>query len=90
MALHLRAAETPPGPAWYPRAWAVWAAGVLTTFAALEAAALAAEPGSGRTLTAQLRRARRMSGAGIALFAAWLFWHVVLCGCETPSPKEDR
>jgi hypothetical protein len=70
----------------YPRAWACWAAGVLGSFAAIELAALRNAPGHG-TLTAQLRRNRRLSAACIAAFAVWAVEHVGRLGDET---KETR
>jgi hypothetical protein len=66
----------------YPRAWAYWAAGVLTSFAAIELVALRHAPTDG-TLTAQLRRNRRLSAACIAAFAAWALHHVALAGGES-------
>jgi hypothetical protein len=65
----------------YPRAWACWAAGVLGSFAAIELAALRNAPGHG-TLTAQLRRNRRLSAAAIAAFAIWAVDHVARQGAE--------
>ncbi|YCK35144.1 hypothetical protein ACNF49_13970 [Actinomadura sp. ATCC 39365] len=65
----------------YPRAWACWAAGVLGSFAAIELAALRQAPTDG-TLTAQLRRNRRLSALGIAAFAIWAVDHVARQGAE--------
>ncbi|MFI6296744.1 hypothetical protein ACIBEJ_34500 [Nonomuraea sp. NPDC050790] len=70
----------------YPRAWACWAAGVLGSFAAIEAIALVRAPGHG-TLTAQLRRRRAISAAGIALFGAWATAHI---GWQGHGRKETR
>ncbi|GAA4209181.1 hypothetical protein GCM10022252_75320 [Streptosporangium oxazolinicum] len=66
----------------YPRAWATWAAVTAGSFAVLEVAALLSEPGP-KTLSAQLRRQRHISGAAIAIGAAWLVHHVVWCGNDT-------
>ncbi|WP_433542051.1 hypothetical protein ACQP10_37830 (plasmid) [Streptosporangium sandarakinum] len=65
----------------YPRAWTMWAAVTALSFAGLEAAALLSDPGP-KTLSAQLRRRRRISGAAIALGAAWLVHHIVWAGEE--------
>jgi hypothetical protein len=59
----------------YQRAWACWAAGVVGSFAVLETAALLRDPNHG-TLSAQLRRKRTLSAAGVALFAAWAVHHI--------------
>ncbi|MEV1171605.1 hypothetical protein [Nonomuraea sp. NPDC049784] len=45
----------------------------------IETAALRSEPGP-KTLSAQLRRRRYLSGALIAAGAAWLIHHIVWCG----------
>ena len=63
----------------YPRAWACWAAGVLGSFTVIELAALRQAPGRG-TLTAQLRRNRRLSAACIAAFGLWAVDHVARQG----------
>ncbi|GAA3172829.1 hypothetical protein [Nonomuraea roseoviolacea] len=66
----------------YTRAWTYWAAAVITTFTALEAAALVRAPGRG-TLSAQLRRRRALSTAGIVLFGAWATVHIGWQGRES-------
>ncbi|MFI6793630.1 hypothetical protein ACIBG4_40500 [Nonomuraea sp. NPDC050383] len=66
----------------YTRAWTYWAAAVIATFTAIETAALMRAPSRG-TLTAQLRRKRALSAAGIALFAAWAVHHIGWQGRES-------
>lgn len=66
----------------YPRAWAYWAVAVTASFAAIETAALRQAPGHG-TLTAQLRRRRRVSALCIALFGVWAVHHVGWQGVDT-------
>ncbi|MEU4576645.1 hypothetical protein [Nonomuraea sp. NPDC023979] len=65
----------------YPRAWAWWALGVIGSFAVIELAALRHAPGHG-TLTAQLRRNRRLSAAAIAAFGCWAVHHVAVEGAD--------
>lgn len=79
--------ERPCDAAWYPRAWTVWATCVLASFAVLEAAALAAGDGSGRTLSAQLRRRREASGLAIAAFALWSIHHIVVAGRDATEER---
>jgi fatty acid desaturase len=75
----------------YPRAWAYWAAAVIASFAAIELAALRHAPGHG-TLTAQLRRNRRLSAAAIAAFGCWAVHHVAREGVDAISgqPAPDK
>jgi hypothetical protein len=63
----------------YRTAWRCWAAGVVLSFAAIELPGLRTEGGHG-TLTAQLRRRRRLAATAIAVFAAWAVDHVARQG----------
>ncbi|GAA1624206.1 hypothetical protein GCM10009733_021080 [Nonomuraea maheshkhaliensis] len=74
----------PPSGGIFPRAWTAWAVAVGVSFAALETAALLSTPGP-KTLSAQLRRRRHLSGALIGIGAAWLVHHIILDGEETHS-----
>lgn len=69
----------------FPRAWATWAAAVATSFALIETAALLSEPPGPKTLSAQLRRRRYLSGALIGVGAAWLIHHIIWCGEDENS-----